>query len=118
MLFQNSDSTQCSYAAIAALATIGTPRALSVIDRASLQRFLRRMCVPRSHGGGLTVHDGGEADIRAAYLAVAAARLAHIDTAPLEAAGSIVDYVCRCQTYEVRITSLWLPCRCGCRSPA
>jgi prenyltransferase beta subunit len=59
------------------------------------------MCVPPP-GEGMTVHDGGEVDVRAAYLAVAAAHLAGLDVAALAAAGSLVRYIVRCQTYEVR----------------
>ena len=50
----------------------------------------------------MAVHEGGEADIRAAYLAIAAARLAGLPTDVLAERASLVDYVCRCQTNEVR----------------
>ena len=95
----------CRYAAIAALVAIGGEDALRVIDRTALRAFLLRMCVPPARGGGLTVHAGGEVDIRACYLALAAAHMAGLDGHEVAATGDVVAYVCRCQTQEVRRTS-------------
>jgi protein farnesyltransferase subunit beta len=89
-----------TYAAIAALVTIGTDEALEVVDRAALRRFLLRMCVPAHRGGGMRVHDGGEDDIRACYLAIASAWLAGLDMHEIARAGSLVWYISRCQTHE------------------
>ena len=47
-----------TYAAVAALVTIGTPEALDAIDRTSMASFLKRMVVPKERGGGFTVHEG------------------------------------------------------------
>jgi protein farnesyltransferase subunit beta len=58
-----------TYAAVAALVTLGADEALRVIDRASLAQFLRRMCIPADRGGGVTVHDGGCVRHEPAYLA-------------------------------------------------
>jgi len=46
-----------TYAAVAALATLGGP-ALDVVDRAGVARFIRRMAVPAAQGGGFQVCDG------------------------------------------------------------
>lgn len=91
--------TATTYASVAALATLG-PKAVGHLDRASLRRFLERMCVPRDRGGGMTVHDGGEVDIRACYTAVASGVLAGIDVAFMEERAGIGEYIARCQTAE------------------
>ena len=46
-----------TYAAVAALATLGG-RALDVIHRAGVARFISRMAVPAAQGGGFQVCDG------------------------------------------------------------
>jgi protein farnesyltransferase subunit beta len=89
-----------TYAAIAALVTIGTEEALEVVDRPALRHFLLRMCVPAHRAGGMTVHEGGEIDIRACYLAIASAYLAGLDVQEVAKEGSVVSYICRCQTHE------------------
>ena len=46
-----------TYAAVAALATLGG-RALHVADRRGVARFIARMSVPPARGGGFQVCDG------------------------------------------------------------
>ena len=50
------------------------------ISRPALQRFLFSR---RSPDGAFTMHEGGEVDIRGAYCALSAARLANIATASM-----------------------------------
>ena len=90
------------YAATAALISLGTTEALECIDREAVWAFLLRMCVPAEGGGGMAVHEGGEVDIRSCYLAVATAHMLQLDTKRLAEASGCVDYIRRCQTYEVR----------------
>jgi prenyltransferase beta subunit len=92
----------CSYAAVATLVTIGTDEALQAIDRAALTRFLYRMCAPAGRGQGMMVHQGGEIDVRAAYLATASAHMALLDTEALAERAQLVSYICRCQSHEAR----------------
>lgn len=47
-----------TYAAIAALVSIGGDAALTAIDRVALLAFIRRMCVPHDAGGGIAVSEG------------------------------------------------------------
>jgi len=46
-----------TYAAVAALATLGGPT-LDVVDRGGVARFIARMAVPPARGGGFQVCDG------------------------------------------------------------
>ena len=94
------------YAAVATLVTIGTDDALRTIDRPALSAFLHRMCAPAARGQGMTVHEGGEVDVRAAYLATASAHMGGLDTQALAEKGQLVSYICRCQSYEVRSLQL------------
>lgn len=89
-----------TYAATAALVTLGGPEALGSLDRAALLGFLGRMVLPPGRGGGFSVHDGGEADLRACYCSVAAAFLAGLDAGALAGRAGLAEYVRRCQTYE------------------
>jgi protein farnesyltransferase subunit beta len=47
-----------TYAATAALVTLGGEEALRAVDRAAMADFLNRMAVPASQGGGFRVHEG------------------------------------------------------------
>lgn len=47
-----------TYAAVAALADLGQPAALAVIDRSGVLAFIQRMAVPSEQGGGFRVCDG------------------------------------------------------------
>jgi len=84
-----------TYAACAALATVGGERACAALDRPALAAFLRRLKLP---SGGFSMTEGGEADTRGVYTALAAARLAGLLSAELCA--RVGDYLARCQTYE------------------
>lgn len=84
-----------TYAACAALATLGGPPAAAVLDRPSLARFLRRL---KQQDGSFRMTDGGEVDTRGVYCALATARLARLLTADLTA--GVGRYLRRCQTYE------------------
>ena len=89
------------YAAVATLVNIGTTAALDVVDRQKVLGFLRQMCVPSDRGGGIAVHAEGEVDIRSCYLALATAYMLNMDLGDLASRSNLVNYVQRCQTYEV-----------------
>lgn len=89
-----------TYAALACLATLDHPAALELVDRPALWSFLTRMVLPPERGGGLSVHEGGESDLRACYCATAAAVLAGLDAPELARRAGLVQYVQRCQTFE------------------
>lgn len=84
-----------TYAACAALATLGGPSALEAVDRAALAAFLRRL---KQADGSFRLTDDGEVDTRGAYCALAAARLMGVLTPDL--AAGVGPYIRRCQTYE------------------
>ncbi|XP_033097153.1 protein farnesyltransferase subunit beta-like [Anneissia japonica] len=84
-----------TYAAVLALATIGTKEAYEVVNREKLASFLMRM---RSPDGGFLMHEGGEIDVRGAYCAAVAARLTNIATT--EMFEGTPEWIASCQTYE------------------
>lgn len=92
----------CRYAAVATLINVGTAAALDVVDREKVLSFLQQMCVPAAQGGGMTVHADGEVDIRSCYLALATAYMLGFDLEDLADRSSLVRFIQRCQTYEVR----------------
>ncbi|XP_043203524.1 protein farnesyltransferase subunit beta-like isoform X1 [Amphibalanus amphitrite] len=84
-----------TYAAVSALASLGTEAAYQVIDRPGLRRFLRR-CL--NSDGSFSMHDDGEVDIRGAYCAAAVARLTNVyEDALFE---KTAEWLSSCQTYE------------------
>ena len=85
-----------TYAATAALVTIGGDDAREVIARADVKRFL--MSLKEKETGGFRVHEGGEADARGCYAAMASAHMCGcLDNDVRSGVGA---YVSRCQTYE------------------
>ncbi|KAG2423411.1 hypothetical protein HXX76_015376 [Chlamydomonas incerta] len=90
-----------TYAAVAAALTVGG-KALASIDRAAVRNFLLRMCIPPEQGGGFSVHEGGEGDLRACYTAMAVAHMLGLDAdkPALVARSGLAEYVRACQTYE------------------
>ncbi|CAI5954273.1 unnamed protein product [Closterium sp. NIES-65] len=84
-----------TYAAVAALVTVGGEEALSVVNRKSMLAFLRRM---KCQSGGFRLHQGGETDVRGCYTAMAVAHLLCIPTPDLSE--NVAAYVHSCQTYE------------------
>lgn len=89
-----------TYAAVASLVTLGGAEALDVIDRPGLSSFLLSMCAPGDAGGGMTMHAGGEVDIRGCYCALAAAHMAGLDPGAVADACSLEAYVAACQGME------------------
>jgi protein farnesyltransferase subunit beta len=65
-----------TYAAVAALVTIGTPDALDAVDPPAVRRFVRALARP--DGSFSIAPDAGETDARALYSALAAAALAGV----------------------------------------
>ncbi|KAI9313084.1 terpenoid cyclases/protein prenyltransferase alpha-alpha toroid [Dichotomocladium elegans] len=84
-----------TYAAVNALAIIGTQEAYDVIDRESLYAFLLSMKQP---DGSFTMHTGGEIDIRGSYCALSVAALTNLLTPELMK--NCADFIRRAQTYE------------------
>jgi len=90
-----------TYAAVLSIAIIGTPEAYELIDRAVLYRFLMSMKRPE---GGFCMHEGGEVDVRASYIAMVVATLINILTPELRS--QVADFVASCQSYEGGIGAL------------
>lgn len=86
-----------TYAAVCALCILGRywKKAYDVIDRVKLAKFLNNR---RTSEGSFTMQHDGEVDIRGAYCAVVAARLANVFTR--EMFKGTGDWIKRCQTYE------------------
>ncbi|KAL4424364.1 hypothetical protein ABPG75_001665 [Micractinium tetrahymenae] len=89
-----------TYAAVAALVTLGGEDALSVVDWPRLHAFLLRMCVPPERGGGMTMHEGGEVDVRGCYCALAACEMLRLDKQAVAGACDMVGFIRRCQSHE------------------
>lgn len=86
-----------TYAATAALATIGGERALDIVDREGLKRFLKEQ---REAGeqGGIAMTKLGETDSRGPYCALATSRLLNLDTSGFS--HGLAEYLADCQTHE------------------
>ena len=84
-----------TYAAVCALATLGTERAYACLDRARLRSFLLRM---KTAEGGFRMHEDGECDVRGSYTALAVASLANVLDAELAAGAA--EWIASCQTHE------------------
>jgi protein farnesyltransferase subunit beta len=89
-----------TYAAVAALVTIGGEDALAIVNRDSLLSFFLRMCIPKERGGGMTMHEGGEVDIRGCYCALAACYMLGMDVERIAHACSLTTFAPACQTSE------------------
>ena len=89
-----------TYAAVAALVTLGREDVLALIDRESLFSFLLRMCVPPERGGGMTMHQDGEVDVRGCYCALSVCHMLYMDTKKIADACDLVRFVHRCQSHE------------------
>lgn len=84
-----------TYAAVNALAIIGTQRAFEVINRQTLASWLRSL---RMDDGSLVMHQDGEVDIRGCYCALSVANLTNVYTPDLFK--NTEQWLIRCQTYE------------------
>lgn len=84
-----------SYAAVMAIATIGTKEAFDVIDRKKMYMFLMNM---KQKDGSFIMHEQGEVDVRASYCALAIASVCNLLTDELKE--NCADFISKCQTYE------------------
>ncbi|ORY00270.1 terpenoid cyclases/Protein prenyltransferase [Basidiobolus meristosporus CBS 931.73] len=89
-----------TYAAINALAIIGTPAAYEIINRETLYQWLLSLKQP---DGSFIMHVGGEVDVRGSYCALSVASLLNILTPELM--DGAAEFIARCQTYEGGIGS-------------
>ena len=87
-----------TYAAVCSLVTVGGAAAAAAVDRPAMAAFLARCKVPPSEGGGFRLSDGGEADTRGCYTALAVASLLGLSMPALSA--GVGAYLARCQTFE------------------
>lgn len=85
----------CTFAAVSALAVIGTNDAYELIDLEGLRRFLRQMKQP---DGSFSMQLGGESDCRGSYCAIAAASLCGLLDGVQD--DKCAAYIASCQTYE------------------
>lgn len=84
-----------TFAAINALITTSSEKALDSIDRAGIVKFLHRM---KQADGSFSMHDDGEIDSRATYCALSILKCLNIhDPLLME---NLTDWILSCQTYE------------------
>eukprot|EP00095_Tigriopus_kingsejongensis_P000668 maker-scaffold340_size202118-snap-gene-0.18 protein:Tk00668 transcript:maker-scaffold340_size202118-snap-gene-0.18-mRNA-1 annotation:"protein farnesyltransferase subunit beta" len=84
-----------TYAAVNALAIIGTESAFKVINRERLASWLNTL---RLEDGSLVMHQDGEVDIRGCYCALSVASLTNVYSP--EMFHNTEHWLMRCQTYE------------------
>ncbi|EPZ36789.1 Protein farnesyltransferase subunit beta domain-containing protein [Rozella allomycis CSF55] len=84
-----------SYAAILAIATIGTPEAYSIVNTKKLYEFLASV---KHKDGFFYMQQGGEVDVRGCYCAIVCAYLTGIMDDKLTE--NVAEYILKCQTYE------------------
>lgn len=86
-----------TYAAINALCTLDTERALSTIQVKPLLKWLRGLKLPN---GAFRMHDDGEEDLRGTYCAITVAKLCNLEKFDPKLFENSGEWVLRCQTYE------------------
>lgn len=87
-----------TYAAVNALAIVGTPEAYETMDKNSLKQFFMLV---REENGAYKMHDGGEVDVRGAYCAISVAKLVNISPEDEQVLfKNTAHWIAACQTYE------------------
>ncbi|KND04533.1 uncharacterized protein SPPG_00259 [Spizellomyces punctatus DAOM BR117] len=84
-----------TYAAVNALAIVGTQEAYDLIDRSALLDWLRRL---KQADGSFLMHEGGELDVRGIYCVLATVKLLNIVSPDL--AANSEQFIACSQTYE------------------
>nr|KAJ3420810.1 hypothetical protein HK105_005219 [Polyrhizophydium stewartii] len=84
-----------TFAAVNALAIVGTREAFESIDRPAMYEFIMSLKQP---DGSFVMHEDGEADSRAVYCAINTAYLLNILTPEL--VDRVGEYIVRCQSYD------------------
>ncbi|RIA94482.1 terpenoid cyclases/protein prenyltransferase alpha-alpha toroid [Glomus cerebriforme] len=84
-----------TYAAINALAIIGSKEAYDLIDRETLYKWFLKL---KREDGSFVMHEGGEVDVRGAYCVLSAATLTNLVTPELTA--GTAEWIKRCQNYD------------------
>lgn len=79
------------------IAILGTKEAYGLIDREKLRDWILSLRQPGVPGSYL-IHENGEADLRAVYIAMVAGKLFNILTP--EITEGVAEYIVQCQTYE------------------
>ena len=93
----NGQMAHCApnYAAVLALCTLGTRKALDIIDRKKMYSFFLSV---KDASGGFRMHHDGEIDTRGTYTVLAIARILNMLTAEL--IEGVAEFLLSCQTYE------------------
>lgn len=90
-----------TYAAVHALALIGTDQAFESIDKSKLDLYLHEMKQPN---GSFRMHHGGEIDVRGTYCALSVASLLGIMDDKLSE--NVPEFIASCQSYEGGIAGI------------
>ncbi|KAI9344293.1 terpenoid cyclases/protein prenyltransferase alpha-alpha toroid [Obelidium mucronatum] len=84
-----------TYAAVHALAVVGSDEAFDCIDRKKLYSWMMSLKQPN---GSFIMHHGGEVDVRASYCVASVCRLLNLLTPSLT--DNMGSFIASCQTYE------------------
>ncbi|KAI8833214.1 terpenoid cyclases/protein prenyltransferase alpha-alpha toroid [Chytridium lagenaria] len=84
-----------TYAAVNALAIVGTEKAYQCINRPAMLKWLLSLKLP---DGSFQMNRGGEVDVRGSYCAISVAKMLNLLTPQLT--DGVAAYIAKCQTYE------------------
>lgn len=87
-----------TYAAVNALAIVGTEEAYTAMDKNSLKQFFMKI---REESGAYKMHEGGEVDVRGAYCAISVSKLVNMSPEDEQILfQNTAHWIGACQTYE------------------
>lgn len=86
-----------TYAAVNALCTLNTTKALSIIKVKPLLKWMQSLKLPN---GAFRMHDDGEEDLRGTYCAITVAKICNLEKFDPNLFENCDQWVLRCQTYE------------------
>eukprot|EP01017_Pseudomicrothorax_dubius_P030269 TRINITY_DN3760_c0_g1_i8.p1 TRINITY_DN3760_c0_g1~~TRINITY_DN3760_c0_g1_i8.p1 ORF type:complete len:405 (-),score=87.70 TRINITY_DN3760_c0_g1_i8:110-1324(-) len=92
-----------TYAAILSIISLEDVEAYNVVNREAMYKYLMKMKHPTIRGGFI-MHEKGELDLRACFIAVLAAKVFKIDTPELF--NGVAEYIASCQTYEGGVSGI------------
>ena len=86
-----------TYAAVNALCTLNTKRALQIINVKALLNWIRSL---KQENGSFLMHTDGEEDLRGTYCAITIAKLCNLEKLDPKLFENSAEWILRCQTYE------------------
>lgn len=86
-----------TYAAVNALCTLNTPKALGIINTSKLLEWIQSL---KMASGSFRMHTDGEEDLRGTYCAITVAKLCNLEKFCPDLFENSGEWILRCQTYE------------------